>query len=173
MEFRILGRLEVVDDGRDLTPARPKQRSLLALLLLHANQVVASDTIIDTLWGGDPPGTALTALHGHVSALRKRLGHDLIETRAPGYLLRLDDGQTDAGRFEGLLQQALREQEPARRGVLLRQALELFRGDPLAEFRYQPFAEREIARLEELRLTAVEEGIDAELVRRSSQRARS
>jgi predicted ATPase/DNA-binding SARP family transcriptional activator len=163
VEFRVLGRLEVAADGRDLTPARPKQRSLLALLFLHANEVVASDTIIDTLWGGDPPGTALTALHGHVSALRKRLGHDLIETRAPGYLLRLDPGQTDVGRFESLVEHARREREPGRRGAMFREALSLFRGDPLADLRYAPFAQAEIARLEELRLTALEERLDAEL----------
>ncbi len=164
MEIRILGRLEVVDDGRDLTPARPKQRALLAVLLLHANEVVASDRIIDTLWGRDPPGTALTALHGHVSALRKLLGHDLIETHAPGYLLRLDPGHTDAGRFESLLELARSEPELGRRGELLREALALFRGDPLADFRYEAFAEREIGRLAELRLTTLEERIDAELV---------
>jgi predicted ATPase/class 3 adenylate cyclase len=163
VEFRILGRLEVVSDGRDRTPTRPKQRALLALLLLHANEVVASDTIIDTLWGRDPPETALTALHGHVSALRKLLGHDLIETRTPGYVLRLDSGQTDVERFERLLERARRELEPARRAALLREALELYRGDPLADFRYEAFAERELARLEELHATALEERIDAEL----------
>ena len=163
MEFRILGRFEVVEDGRDLTPARSKRRLLLALLLLHANEVVANDTIIDTLWGQHPPGTALTALHGHVSALRKLLGPDRIETRAPGYLLRLDASETDAGRFERLLERARGEQEPVRRGELLREALDLFRGSPLADFRYEAFAEREIERLDELRLAALEDRIDAEL----------
>jgi predicted ATPase/DNA-binding SARP family transcriptional activator len=164
VEFRILGRLEVVADGRDLTPARPKQRALLALLLLHANEVVASDRIIEALWGGGPPGTAVTALHGHVSALRKLLGRDLIQTQAPGYRLRLDSAQTDAGRFERLLDNARREPEPARRGEVLRQALDLFRGEPLADVRFEAFAEREIARLEELRLTALEERIDTDLI---------
>ena len=163
MEFRILGRFEVVADGREVTPARPKQRGLLALLLLNANEVVARDKIIETLWGSDPPGTALTALHGHISALRKALGRDAIETRAPGYLLPLESTQTDAGRFERLLEEARREREPVRRGAVLREALDLFRGDPLADFRYEPFAQEEIRRLEELRLTALEERIDAEL----------
>jgi predicted ATPase/DNA-binding SARP family transcriptional activator len=163
LEFRILGRLEVVAGDRDLTPGRPKQRALLALLLLKANEVVASDRIIETLWGSDPPETALTALHGHVSALRKVLGKELIETRAPGYLLRLDSSQTDVGRFENLLDQAWGEPEPGRRGELFRRALALFRGDPLVDFRYESFAQDEIARLEELRLTVLEEQIDADL----------
>jgi DNA-binding SARP family transcriptional activator len=164
LEFRILGRLEVVaDDGREVTPRRPKQRALLALLLLHANEVVAGDSIIDALWGEKRPGTALTALHGHVSALRKLLGREAIETHPLGYLLRVDSAQTDAGRFESLVDPARRESDPSRRATRLRQALALFRGEPLADVRYEGFAEDEIARLEELRLSALEERIDADL----------
>jgi predicted ATPase/DNA-binding SARP family transcriptional activator len=163
LEFRVLGRLEVLDGGRDVTPARPKQRVLLGLMLLHANEPVTSDTLIEALWRGDPPETALTALHGHISALRKLLGKDSIQTGAGGYLLRCDAPQTDVGRFESLLEQARRERNAERRATLLGTALALFRGDPLADFRYETFAQEEIARLEELRLTALEERIDAEL----------
>ena len=87
MEFRILGTLEVLDGGRELAPRRAKQRALLALLLLHANEPVASEVLVEALWGERPPPTALTALHGHVSALRKLLGPERILTRPPGYLV--------------------------------------------------------------------------------------
>jgi predicted ATPase/DNA-binding SARP family transcriptional activator len=159
----VLGPLEVVADGRDLTPARPKQRALLALLLLRRNEVVSSDELIEALWGGSPPETAQTALHGHVSALRKLLGAEAIETRAPGYLLRLAPERLDLGRFEALIEQARPEQRAERRAELLRSALALFRGEPLADFRYEAFAREEIARLEELRVAALEERIQAEL----------
>jgi DNA-binding SARP family transcriptional activator/tetratricopeptide (TPR) repeat protein len=163
VEIRILGPLQVVDDGRDVTPARPKQRALLALLLLRANEVVANDDLVEALWGTEPPETAQTAVQGHVSALRKLLGAESIETRAPGYALRLRPDLTDIGRFDALLGEAKREPNPRARADLLRAALELFRGEPLSDFRYEAFARDEIGRLEELRLTAIEERIEAEL----------
>jgi predicted ATPase/DNA-binding SARP family transcriptional activator len=163
LQFRILGRLEVVADGGDLTPARPKQRALLALLILHANEVVASDRIIDVLWGEKPPSTALTALHGHVSALRKQLGKGTIETHPSGYLLRVDTARIDVCLFETLLEEARRERDAGRRATQLREALGLFRGESLADFRYETFAQDEIARLDELRLSALEERIEADL----------
>ena len=163
MEFRILGPLEVVDDDRELTPARPKQRALLALLLLHANQVVASDELLEALWAGRPPKTAPSALHGHVSSLRKLLGAEAIETRPPGYALRLGREQIDLWRFEAILEKGRRELDPARKSELLRSALALFRGEPLADFRYEAFARDEAARIEELRLLALEERIEADL----------
>ena len=163
MDYRILGPLEIVDDGHTLTPARPKQRALLALLLLHVNQVVASDELLDALWGDEHPETAQTALRGHVSALRKLLGSDTIETRSPGYLLRLEPDRVDLGRFERLVAEARTARDPARRSELLRSALALFRGEPLADFRYEPFARDEAGRIEQLRLAALEDAIDAEL----------
>jgi DNA-binding SARP family transcriptional activator/tetratricopeptide (TPR) repeat protein len=162
-DFRVLGRLEVVANGRDLTPARPKQRALLALLLVRADEVVASDELMEALWGEAPPATAQTALHGHVSALRKLLGPEAIETCPPGYRLRVAAEQIDAGRFRALVEEARREPDPARRAELLGAALSLFRGDPLTDFRYDSFAHDEIRRLEELRLVALEERIEAEL----------
>jgi DNA-binding SARP family transcriptional activator len=163
LDFRLLGPFEVFVDGREQTPSRPKQRALLALLLLRPNEVVASDELVEALWGERPPETAPTALHGHVSALRKLYGAEAIETHPPGYLLRVMDEQSDVGRFQRLVDQARGAADPARRAELLRTALELFRGDPLSEFRYEPFAREEIVRLEDRRLAATEERIQADL----------
>jgi predicted ATPase/DNA-binding SARP family transcriptional activator len=163
VKFRLLGRFEVDADGVDLTPVRPKQRALLALLLLRAGEVVATDDLVEGLWGPRPPETAQKALHGHVSALRKRLGAERIDTRPPGYRLLLAAGDAlDVHRFERLVA-AARTDGPAARSRKLREALALFRGEPLSDFRYAEFAAAEAARLEELRLTVVEEQIDAEL----------
>src|SRR5436305_11961750 len=154
MEFRILGTLEVTDGARPLTPPRAKQRSLLGLLLLRANEVVASDELIEALWGEAPPGTAQKALHGHISALRKLIGAERIETQPPGYLLRLAPEELDAARFGELVASARRIADPAERTERLRDALALWRGEPLADFRYADFAQAEIAPLDELRLAA-------------------
>ncbi len=163
MEFRLLGPFEVESDGRDLTPSRPKRRALLAALLLRANEVVSTDDLIEAVWVGSPPASAQTALQGHVAALRKEFGPERIETRPPGYLLRAEPAAIDARRFELLLETARSEREPAQCSALLREALALFRGEPLADFRYEPFAREEAARLEQLRLSALEERIEAEL----------
>ncbi|HET7353144.1 MAG TPA: BTAD domain-containing putative transcriptional regulator [Gaiellaceae bacterium] len=163
MDFRLLGRFEVDADGVDLTPVRPKQRALLALLLLRAGDVVAIDELVEALWGSSPPETAQKALHGHISALRKRLGADRIETRSPGYRLRLLAGdELDVDRFERVVA-AVRADRPSSRSRKLREALALFRGEPLSDFRYEDFAVSEAIRLEELRLTVVEKLIEAEL----------
>jgi DNA-binding SARP family transcriptional activator/pimeloyl-ACP methyl ester carboxylesterase/class 3 adenylate cyclase len=163
LEYELLGPLRVVEDGRDVTPARPKQRALLAMLLLHREEVVPGAQLIEALWGEEPPGTAQTALYGHVSALRKLIGPDRIRTRPPGYLLRVSAGEVDVDRFELLVAQARERDDPGERSAFLREALALWRGEPLAELRDEAFAEREIARLEELRLAAVEDRVDAEL----------
>ena len=163
VEFRILGPLEIVDDGRELTLARPKQRALLALLLLRPNQVVATGELLEALWGDQPPETAPTALYGHVSALRKLLGSQMIETRPPGYLLRLDPGQIDLYRFEALVEEARRERDAARRRELLGAALSLFRGEALSDLRYETFVRDEAARIEDLRRSALEERVEADL----------
>ena len=163
MEFRLLGRFEVEADGVDLTPPRRQHRALLALLLLHAGEVVATDDCVDALWGERPPETAQTALHGHVSALRKRLGPERIETHGPGYRLRLAaDDEVDIRRFERLAGEAPAEGR-VDRSEQLGKALALFRGEPLAEFRYDAFASQEAARLDELRLAVIEERIQTEL----------
>src|SRR4051794_34330636 len=164
MEFCVLGPLEVAEGGRPLVVQGAKQRALLALLLLHANQVVPNDRIIDELWGGDPPQSGLTALQVRISQLRKALGaHGTrLETRAPGYVFRLERDELDLHRFERLTEQAARA-EPAEAVELLREALALWRGAPLAEFTYDSFARAAIGRLEELRFAALERRLAAEL----------
>lgn len=158
----MLGPLEVVEQGDVVALGQGKERSLLALLLLHANEVVSTDRLIDELWPGEPPAKAAKAVQVYVSRLRKRLGEQVISTRSPGYVIELDPEQLDALYFERLVAHA-RVLPAADAALALREALGLFRGPPLADFAYEPFAQSEIARLGELRLAAVEERIDAEL----------
>ena len=113
MEFRILGPLEVLDGDRPVALGGSKQRALLAILLLHANDVVSRDRLIDDLWGASPPDTATTALQVHVSQLRKILGRETIATRAPGYAIQVGAGELDLDRFERLVDEA-RGQGPTR-----------------------------------------------------------
>jgi DNA-binding SARP family transcriptional activator len=160
MEFRILGPLEVEEAGQLLPLGGTKQRALLALLLLRANEVVSRDRLIDELWGGSPPDSGKTALQVHVSQLRKALGRDLILTQTPGYLIRVSDGELDLHRFEQLVA-AARAEEPVQAARLLREGLALWRGAPLAELG-ESFAPAERA-LEEQRLAALEQRIDADL----------
>jgi predicted ATPase/DNA-binding SARP family transcriptional activator len=162
LEFRILGPLEATDGVRELTPARPKSRALLALLLLRAGRVVSPDEALEALWGERPPPAARNALQGHVAALRKLFGPDRIETRAGGYVLQLREDELDLHRFERLLTDA-QGREPLEQAETLAYALALFRGAPLEDFRYDAFASGEAARIEELRLVALEEWIDAQL----------
>jgi predicted ATPase/DNA-binding SARP family transcriptional activator len=161
VEFRLLGRLTVVDDGRDLTPRRHKRRALLALLLLRAGELVSADEAVDALWGELAPPAARNAVQGHVSMLRKRLGRDRIETHDLGYLFRIEEDELDLHRFERLVTDA-RGRPPQEQAALLGRALGLFRGAPLEEFRYDAFAATEAGRIEELRLLALEQRIDAE-----------
>jgi len=152
MEFRILGPLEVLENGRRLELGGAKQRALLAILLLHANEVVSTDRLIDALWEDDPPETGRKALQVYVSQLRKALGKRRIATHAPGYRLEVETDELDLARFQRLLE----EGEP-------REALSLWRGPPLADFAYESFAHGEIARLEDLRLACLEDRIEADL----------
>ncbi|HEY3184402.1 MAG TPA: BTAD domain-containing putative transcriptional regulator [Gaiellaceae bacterium] len=162
LEFRILGPLEVERDGTPVEITGGRQRAVLALLLLEANRVVPTERLVDRLWGEEPPPTAVTSLHNAVSQLRKLLGAETLETRAPGYVLRADPESLDLTRFERLLREA-RGAPAADRSRLLQEALDVWRGPPLAEFAYDAFAQSEVRRLEELRLTALEDRIDAEL----------
>ena len=161
MEFRVLGPLEVEEDGRVLKLGGAKQRALLALLLLHANEAVARDRLIDELWSSTPPETASAAIQVYVSQLRKLLGHDAIVTRPPGYLIRVQEGTLDLERFEACVARA-RAAPADEAGELLRQALALWRGPPLAELD-GAFARPERARLDEQRLSALEQRIAADL----------
>ena len=162
MDFKILGPLEVARDGRAIPIARIKERALLAVLLLSANEVVSTDRLVDRLWGGTPPPTAGKALQVCVSRLRKALGAQAIVTRAPGYLLSVEPGELDLHRFEQLVAQA-QGADSQHAAELLREALSLWRGAPLADVAYEAFAQMEIARLEELRFAALEQRIDVEL----------
>jgi DNA-binding SARP family transcriptional activator/class 3 adenylate cyclase/tetratricopeptide (TPR) repeat protein len=152
MEFRVLGPLEVLDDGRALDLGAAKQRALLAVLLLNANHVVSRDRLIEALWGERAPDTALKALQVYVSGLRKTLGRDRIVTRAPGYELRIEPGELDLERLETLASEGRYDD-----------ALALWRGSPLVDFAYEPFAQSEIARLDDLRLSCLERRIEGEL----------
>jgi DNA-binding SARP family transcriptional activator len=162
MDFRILGPLEVAEQDRTLALGGVKQRSLLAVLLLHANEVVSTDRLIDELWGDAPPPTAAKGLQVHVSRLRKDLGADRLATQPPGYVLRLDPSELDLARFEQLLEEAKRA-DPENAAQKLRHALSLWRGPALADLAYERFAQIEIARLEELRLGALGQRRDADL----------
>jgi DNA-binding SARP family transcriptional activator/ABC-type branched-subunit amino acid transport system substrate-binding protein/DNA-binding beta-propeller fold protein YncE len=175
MQFGILGPLEVSDEGRRVEIGGHKQRALLASLLLHANEVVSLDRLIDELWGETPPPTAAKTLQAQVSRLRRALNGDVdpathmlgpLETRGHGYLLKVEPGQIDADRFQGMLEEARRtraEGKPEKAAEELRRALALWRGPALADFAYEPFAQTEIVRLDELQLTAFEERLEADL----------
>jgi DNA-binding SARP family transcriptional activator len=162
LEIRLLGPLEARDGERDLTPHRQKQRALLAVLALRAGAPVSPDRLVDALWAEAAPKTARHAIENYVSELRKTLGKDLIETRSNGYVLQLDPDRVDASRFERLVAQAHGE-EPTARVELLREALSLVRGEPLADLAFEPFAQVEAGRLQELELSAREEHVEAEL----------
>jgi DNA-binding SARP family transcriptional activator len=166
MEFRILGPLEVWDGGCEVSLGGPKPRALLAVLLLHPNEVVAADRLIDELWGEDSPEDAAAALRVNVSRLRKALPQDVLTTRSPGYVIRVGPDALDLHRFERLVDEGknlLARGLAADSSERLRDALSLWRGPALADFTYERFAQTAIARLEEIRLAAVELRIDADL----------
>lgn len=160
MRVGILGPLEVWEDGRPLELGAGRQRALLALLVLHADEVVSSDRLIEELWNGDAPATAAKVVQGYVSQLRKALPPDVLVTRPPGYVLRVDD--TDAAEFARLLEGS-QCQQPAEAARTLSRALALWRGRPLADVEYESWAQTEIARLDDLRLAALEDRIEAGL----------
>jgi DNA-binding SARP family transcriptional activator/DNA-binding beta-propeller fold protein YncE len=159
MDFRILGPLEVFDQGRRVSLRRGKDQTLLAYLLLHPNELVASDRLVDELWGERPPPTAAKILQNAVSQLRKALGEDRLLTRPPGYILRVEPGELDLERFEALAERGRAAGDPR----LLREALELWRGEPLADLRDELFAQHASLQLEEARLAAQEDRLEADL----------
>ena len=173
MRFGILGPLEVGDDhGRLVAVSARKQRALLAILLLHPNEVVSTDRLVEDLWSGEPPATSDKGLQVHVSRLRRVLaaaataGEARLLTEGPGYQLVVAAGDLDSERFEQLVQDAggliaAGSFEPA--VEKLGEALALWRGGPLSDFEYEEFAQAEIARLSELRVVALEQRVAAEL----------
>jgi DNA-binding SARP family transcriptional activator len=161
-EFRILGPLEVEGGDGPVALGGQRQRALLGALLLEAGRVVPTDRLVDLLWGEGAPRTATTSLQNSISRLRRELGPDVLETKAPGYVLRAEPQQIDARRFEMQLRDARRAGAEERR-ELLQRALSLWRGPALADFAFDDFAQAEIRRLEELRMVAHGERIDADL----------
>jgi DNA-binding SARP family transcriptional activator len=163
LEFRILGPLEVLEDDRPARLGGPRQRAVLVTLLIHAGETVPTSRVIDNVWDEAPPAAAANVLQGYVSSLRKALGRDRIATRGTGYALVLGArDKSDVRRFEELVAQA-EVAAPVQAAALLREALSLWRGPALAEFIDEPFARPAAARLEELRLHALEQRIAADL----------
>src|SRR5438128_8727935 len=143
-DFRILGPLEVSDENGPLLLGGQKQRAVLALLLLEPGRVVSVDRLIDALWGEDPPRTATTSLQNFISQLRKTLGADVLETKPPGYRIRVRPGELDLDRFRVLVDNA-RACEGGERAEKLRHALALWHGPPLADLAFEAFAQPHIA----------------------------
>jgi DNA-binding SARP family transcriptional activator len=161
-DFRILGPLEVFDATGPLLLGGQKQRAVLALLLLEPGRVVSTERLVDALWGERPPRTAGTSLQNFISQLRKLLGAEILETKPPGYRLRIRPGEIDLDRFRVLVEQARTKQLPDRARTL-REALALWRGPPLADFSFESFAQPHIMHLEEMRLATLEERVQADL----------
>jgi YVTN family beta-propeller protein len=166
MDFRILGPLAVRDGERAVTFGRGRRRALLALLLLHPNETLSSERLIEDLWSERAPTSAPKVIQNHVSYLRRALGDGRIVTRGSGYALVIEAGELDVELFEARLaagRAALQAGDPEGAAAVLRDALGLWRGRPLSDFVYESFAQGEIARLEERRLLALEERIEADL----------
>jgi DNA-binding SARP family transcriptional activator len=170
LEFLILGPLEVRARGKPLSVGGARQRALLALLLLNANRVVSRDRLIEELSSDPTSGTADHALHVQVSRLRKALGtggrEPRVVARPPGYLLRVEPDELDLGVFErrvALGRELLRDGDPDAAAAALASALALWRGPALAGLEFESFARIDVERLEELRLNALEDRVDADI----------
>ncbi len=164
MEFRLLGPLEVEDNGEVISLGGAKQRTLFALLLLDRGRAVSTDRLVEEIWAGEPPQTAGKSIQVYVSGLRKVLGDGRIVTRERGYELHVKPGETDVDRFDDLVRTAS-EAPPAKAAALLDEALGLIRGRPLEDIPLEPWAAAEATRLEERILAAREARIDADLAR--------
>jgi DNA-binding SARP family transcriptional activator len=167
-EFHVLGPVEALIDGRRLRLGGPRPRAVLTVLLLHAGQVVPAARIIDEVWAEFPPDTAANVLQGYVSQLRKVLGRDAIETREPGYVLRVEHDASDLHRFERFASdgtELLERGQAEDAAALLREALALWRGPALADLADEGMLLATAARLDELRLVALERRIQADLAR--------
>jgi DNA-binding SARP family transcriptional activator len=166
MRYAILGPLEIRNGGGPLPLAQGKQRLLLAVLVVHANETLSRDVLIDALWGEAPPPAAAGSLHNLVSSLRRTLSDGTLVTHGRGYMLRVADDDLDGRRFETLVAQgraALAADDASGAAALLREGLALWHGPPLADLAYEPAVQGEAARLDELRLGALEDRIEADL----------
>jgi DNA-binding SARP family transcriptional activator/WD40 repeat protein len=159
VQFRVLGPLEVDAGDGPIPLGGPKQRAVLATLLIRANQVVPAETLIDEVWGDEPPEKARNTLQTYVSNLRRSLGEDRLQGRPPGYVLLLDPSELDATRFDSLVRDAKKAMalDPNVAMATLDDALALWRGPALADLADRPSVLAEAARLDELRLDAQEE----------------
>jgi WD40 repeat protein/DNA-binding SARP family transcriptional activator/class 3 adenylate cyclase len=173
LQFRVLGPLEVDAGGGPVPVGGPKQRAVLAHLLIRANELVPAETLVDGVWGDEPPEKARNIIQTYVSHLRKALGHDRIQTHAPGYRLRLDSSELDAARFDALLREAKKALpiDPKIAVGTLDDALALWRGPALADLADQPSLVAEAARLDGLRLEAQQDRIEALLASGMQARA--
>ncbi len=174
LDFNVLGPLEVCDGDRALHLGPPKQRAVLAVLLLEAGRVVSTDALVDRLWGEAPPARAVGALQAYVHNLRRilepgrpaRARPSMLASKACGYVLNVDPEHHDAVRFERLVregEQLLEAGLPAGACAVLSRALDMWRGPALADVAYEPFAQAEIARLSELHAVALEGRVGADL----------
>ena len=169
MEFRILGPLEVLEEGRPLAVGRLKERTVLAVLLLHPNEFVSRERLIDELWGPAPPATARKAVNVYISKLRQTLarnGHDPIATADGGYRLVVDPDLLDADRMRGLVavaRERMADGESEAASRLLEEALAFWRGPTLAGLALESFGRDEVVQLDELRLTVLMDRIDCDL----------
>jgi len=166
MQARILGSFQLEEGGRRIPMGGVRQRAVLVRLLLHANEVVPSEQLLMDLWGEDSPPSAANSLQAAISRLRRALPPGRLVTRVPGYVLRIFPEELDVSQFEQLVsegREALTAGAAEQAARTLRQALSLWHGPALADFRYEPFAQAEIVRLEELHLTCLEERIEADL----------
>ena len=144
MEFRILGPLGAEEDGKQLAPSGHKARALLALLLLHANEPISADRLLEEVWGDQLPANRAKTLQIHISRLRKSLGADRLKTGGGGYALAVGDGELDRDRAVSLVERGdrmLEEGDAKTAGAFFREALSLFHGKPLEEFAYERFAQ--------------------------------
>jgi DNA-binding SARP family transcriptional activator len=171
LKLKLLGPVEATIDGRPVSLGPKKQRSLLAVLALHANETVSVDRLVDALWGERPPATARKMLQLYVSQLRRLLSEDSaqIVTQGRGYELRVDPDAVDVGSFERLVEEAARDRDVPNGAA--HAALTLWQGAPLADVANEPFAAAEIRRLQELRLRAAELAIDDDLALGREQEA--
>ena len=175
MHARILGSFRLEEGGRRIPMGGVRQRAVLVSLLLHANEVVPSEQLLMDLWGEDSPLSAANSLQAAISRLRRVLPPDRLITRAPGYVLRIFPEELDVSQFEELVsegREALTAGAAEQAARTLRQALSLWQGPALADFRYEPFAQAEIVRLEELHLTCLEERVEADLALGSGECSR-
>src|SRR4029453_9364787 len=164
MRFQILGPLEVARERAPVPLGGPKQRTVLAHLIVRANQVVTADELIDRVWGDEPPESARNVLQTYISRLRGALGSDRVEGRTPGYVLHLEPGELDAMLFEDLVREARRANGQSDRSAsLLREALELWRGPAFADLAAEESLAGVIPRLNDLHLQALEERIGADI----------